>query len=152
MLMQLLMVLDRKYFLLLHRLFRAPSKIKSYQWDTHTHPYIYMFILGNVCVCVCVCVCVWVACLCVCSFVNPWTVAGQAALSIECSKQEYWRGLPCLFLGDLPDPGIRTQASCIAGRFFTIWATSEVPCVSCVCVCVYVCIPLISNIYLSLDF
>ena len=25
---------------------------------------------------------------------------------MECSRQEYWSGLPCPPLGDLPDPGI----------------------------------------------
>ena len=27
-------------------------------------------------------------------FAAPWTVAGQAPLSIEFSRQEYWSGLP----------------------------------------------------------
>ena len=31
-----------------------------------------------------------------------WTVAHQAPLSMGFSGQEYWRGLPCLPLGDLP--------------------------------------------------
>ena len=38
-------------------------------------------------------------------FVIPWTVACQAPLSIEFSKQEYWSGLPCPSPGDLPDGG-----------------------------------------------
>ena len=38
---------------------------------------------------------------------NPWTVACQAPLSMGFSKQEYWRGLPCLPPGDLPIPGIK---------------------------------------------
>ena len=32
--------------------------------------------------------------------------------------QEYWSGLPCPPSGDLPNPGIETQVSCIAGGFF----------------------------------
>ena len=40
-------------------------------------------------------------------FVTPWTVAHQAPLSIGFSRQEYWSGLPCPALGDLPDPGIQ---------------------------------------------
>ena len=28
------------------------------------------------------------------SFVTPWTVAHQAPLSVEFSRQEYWSGLP----------------------------------------------------------
>ena len=35
-----------------------------------------------------------------------WTVAHQPPLSVESSRQEYWRRLPCPSLGDLSDPGI----------------------------------------------
>ena len=28
-------------------------------------------------------------------FAAPWTVACQTPLSVEFSRQEYWRGLPC---------------------------------------------------------
>ena len=35
-----------------------------------------------------------------------WTIAHQAPLSMELSRQEYWSGLPFPSLGDLPDPGI----------------------------------------------
>ena len=38
---------------------------------------------------------------------TPWTVAHWAPLFIECSRQEYWSGLPFPTLGDLPDPGIK---------------------------------------------
>ena len=37
---------------------------------------------------------------------TPWTVAHQAPLSMEFSRQEYWSGLTCPPPGDLPDPGI----------------------------------------------
>ena len=37
----------------------------------------------------------------------PWTVAPQASLSMEFSRQEYWSGLPFPSPGDLPDPGIK---------------------------------------------
>ena len=39
-------------------------------------------------------------------FTIPWTVAHQAPLSVEFSRQEYWSGLPFPPPGDLPDPGI----------------------------------------------
>ena len=39
-------------------------------------------------------------------FVTPWTVAHQALLSVEFSRQEYWSGLPFPSPGDLPNPGI----------------------------------------------
>ena len=32
----------------------------------------------------------------------PGTIAGQAPLSMEFSRQEYWSGLPCPPPGDLP--------------------------------------------------
>ena len=40
-------------------------------------------------------------------FGTPWTVAYQAPLSIEFSRQQYQSGLPFPSLGDLPDPGIK---------------------------------------------
>ena len=43
-------------------------------------------------------------------FVNPWTVAGQAPLSMEFSRQEYWSRLLFPSLGDLPDPGIKPMS------------------------------------------
>ena len=58
------------------------------------------------------------------TFVTPWTVACQAPLSMEFSRQEYWSGLPFPSSGDLPDPGIKPRSSVlqvvssIAGRFF----------------------------------
>ena len=41
------------------------------------------------------------------TLVTPWTVACQAPLSVEFSRQEYQRGLPFPSPGDLPDPGIK---------------------------------------------
>ena len=38
--------------------------------------------------------------------VTLWTIACQAPLSMEFSRQEYWSGLPCPSPGVLPDPGI----------------------------------------------
>ena len=36
-------------------------------------------------------------------FETPWTIAGQAPLSMEFSRQEYWSGLPFPSLGDHPN-------------------------------------------------
>ena len=55
-------------------------------------------------------------------FVTPWTVARQAALSMEFSRQEYWSGLPFPPSGDLPDPRIEVTSlasPALAGGFFT---------------------------------
>ena len=56
------------------------------------------------------------------SFVTPWTVACQAPLSLEFSRQEYWSGLPFPSPGDLLYP--RTELLSLvfpvsAGNFFT---------------------------------
>ena len=40
-------------------------------------------------------------------FGTPSTVAHQAPLSMEFSRQEYWSGLPFPSPGDLPNPGIK---------------------------------------------
>ena len=41
---------------------------------------------------------------------TPWTVAHQAPLSKELSRQEYWSGWPFPAPGDLPDPGMEPEA------------------------------------------
>ena len=43
-------------------------------------------------------------------FETPWTIAHQAILSMEFSRQEYWSGLPCPPPGDLPNPGIEPRS------------------------------------------
>ena len=40
-------------------------------------------------------------------FATPWTVACQALLSMEFSREEYWSGLPFPSPGNLPNPGIQ---------------------------------------------
>ena len=72
----------------------------------------------------CVCVCVPAQSLShVRLVVTPWTVARQAALSMEFSRHVYWSGLPCPPPGDLPDPesepfSLRSPA--LAGGFFPL--------------------------------
>ena len=39
-------------------------------------------------------------------FATPWIVVCQAPLSLGFSRQEYWNGLPCPPLGELPHSGI----------------------------------------------
>ena len=59
-----------------------------------------------------------------CPTLWPCTVAYQGPLSMEFSRQEYWSG--CLFpsSGESSQPRDRIWVSCIAGRFFTIRATT----------------------------
>ena len=53
------------------------------------------------------------------TLMTPWTIAGQAPLSMGFSRQEYWGGLPFPSPGDLPDPGIEPMCPALAGRLFT---------------------------------
>ena len=56
---------------------------------------------------------------------DPWTVAHQAPPSKGFSRQEYWSRLPVPTSKRSSQSRDRTQVSCIAGRFFTVWATRE---------------------------
>ena len=42
--------------------------------------------------------------------VIPWTIAHQAPLGMEFSRQEYWSGLPFPSPGDLPNRGIEPRS------------------------------------------
>ena len=43
-------------------------------------------------------------------FTTPWTIACQALLSMEVSRQDYWSGLPCPSPGNLLDPGTEHES------------------------------------------
>ena len=54
-------------------------------------------------------------------FATLWTVAHEAPLSMEFSRQEYLSRLPCLTPEDLPNLGIKpvfSASPALAGRFF----------------------------------
>ena len=60
--------------------------------------------------------------------VQPWTVACQAFMSMEFSRQEYWSGLLCPPSRDLPNPGIEPvslMSPVLAGGFFTTSTARE---------------------------
>ena len=60
-------------------------------------------------------------------FATPYTVAHQAPLSMEFSREEYWSGSPFPIPEDLLDPRIKLMSLVLpawAGGFFT--ATSPV--------------------------
>ena len=59
-----------------------------------------LFFARFLCVCVCVCVCCVLVTQSQSDSTIPWTVAHQAPLSMEFSRQEYWNGL------SWPSPGI----------------------------------------------
>ena len=52
-------------------------------------------------------------------FVTSWTVALQAPLSKEFSRQENLNGLSFPIPEELPDPGIEPTAPVLVGGFFT---------------------------------
>ena len=51
-----------------------------------------------------------------------WTIAHQAPLSMEFSRQEYWSGLPFPTPGHLPDPGIEHLST-----VSTCWQVDSLP-------------------------
>jgi len=53
-------------------------------------------------------------------FATPWTVAGQAPLSMGFPRREYCSRLSFPSPGDLPDPGIELASPTLAGRFFNV--------------------------------
>ena len=59
-------------------------------------------------------------------FAIPWTVVGQALLSMEFSRLEYCSVFPFPSSGDLPNPGIKPRSLALQADSFTIWATKEV--------------------------
>ena len=67
----------------------------------------------------------------------PWTVAHQSPLSLGFPRQEHWSGLPFASPRDLPDPGIETTFSALAGRFFTTEPPGKcIPWLASVSICV----------------
>ena len=65
---------------------------------------------------------------CVQLFVTLWTVACQTPVSMGCSRQDNWSGLPCPPPGDLPDTGTEPtslMSPTLTGVFFTTSATWE---------------------------
>ena len=72
---------------------------------------------------ICICVGVLSRSVVSSSFATPSSIACQAALSIEFSKQEYWSGLPFSSPGGLPHSGIKPVSlvsPALAGGFFTM--------------------------------
>ena len=64
-------------------------------------------------------ICVLVTQLCLTLF-DPWTVARQAPLSMEFSRQKYWSRSPFPCPENLPNPGIKP-------RYHTLQADSLPP-------------------------
>ena len=57
--------------------------------------------------------------------VTPWTVAHQAPLSMGILQERILEGVANPFSRGASQPKNQTRVSCIAGGFFTSWATQE---------------------------
>ena len=57
--------------------------------------------------------------------VTPWTVAHQAPLPMEFSRQEYQSGLSFPSAGNLPDPGIKPQFPALASNVLVIYVVCK---------------------------
>ena len=62
---------------------------------------------------------------CLWLFATPWTVVSQAPLSMEILQAEILEWVAVPFSKGSLKPRDRTQISCIAGGFFTVWANRE---------------------------
>ena len=63
-------------------------------------------------------------------FVTPWTIACQAPLSMEFSRQKYWSELLFPTHEDLPDPEIEPESLvslALVGGFFTTVPSGKPP-------------------------
>ena len=66
------------------------------------------------------CVCMLDRFSCVRFFVTLWTIACQAPLPMEVSRQESWSGLPCPPPGDLSNPGIEPESPALQVDFLQL--------------------------------
>ena len=76
-----------------------------------------LFTIAKTCACVCA-----QSLNCVQLFATPLTIAHQAPLYMEFSRQEYWSGLLFPTPGDLPSPEMEPESPAspaLAARFFT---------------------------------
>ena len=83
-----------------------------------------LLLFFNMYVCVCVCVCVLVAQLCL-TLCDPkdYSMPGSSVLGILQATVLEWGAIS--FSRGSSRPRDQTWVSCIAGRYFTIWATRE---------------------------
>ena len=81
---------------------------------THMHIYVSVCVRTHTCIYTCLCVYAHKHYLCVLScvrlFVTMWTVARQARLSMEFSRQKYWSGKLFPFPGYLPNSGMESRS------------------------------------------
>ena len=79
----------------------------------YTKFFFFFFNIYNVCL----------SCSVMFDSVTSWTVACQAPLFMEFSRQECWSGLSFPSPGYLPNPRIESTSPALARGFFNFWAT-----------------------------
>ena len=102
---------ESSYFMVLMTSVPSPQQLGTAYPPTWSFVQVYVCVCGG-----------GGACSAVSESATPWTVAHQAPLSMEFSRQEHWSKLPFPPSGDLPDPGIKPTSpvsSALADRFFT---------------------------------
>ena len=116
--------------------------------DRHMSLHHHSTVLAMIALCLCADVCV---CSVASDSLTPWTIACQAPLSIEFSRQEYWSMLLFLTPGELPDPGVQPTSllsPALAGRFFNTSMTCDSFMLTCVLSCVWLnCVWLFASIW-----
>ena len=68
--------------------------------------------------------------------VTPWTVACQAPLSVEFSRQGCWIGLLFPSPGDLPNPGTEHRSPTLQAKSLPSEPSGNM--YVCMCVCIYI--------------
>ena len=86
------------------------SYVTDVYWTLPSNHRVYMLSQCTASCSWCMCVLVTQSCSRVRFFAILWTIAHQAPLSMEFSRQKYWRGLPFPSLGDLLNPGIEPRS------------------------------------------
>ena len=111
--------------------FSAFRTVRQYKFLFFKPPYLWCLVFaspGYEYSCVCVCVCVHArtqSLLTLWLFAIPWTVTHQAFLSMRFSWQELLEWVAISYSRGASWSSDQTRVFCIAGRFFTNWATRK---------------------------
>ena len=124
-------ILKYFYFILKYSWLTVLCSRCTAKWFTYTYTCVYLFFFSNSYLffkffspVLCVLSWVWL-------FVSPWTIALQAPLSMEFSRQEYWSRLPFPTLGGSSRLRDQTHVPCISciGKWILCHCTTwEAPC------------------------
>ena len=125
---------------------RVRYNLVTEQQQQYTHMYTHMCNASYIYMCVCVSFSV------MSNFVSPWTVVPKLLCSWKSPGKNTGVGKPFPSPGEEPNPGIKPRFPCIAGGFFTIWATREAHIYIYTYIILYVCVCVCINIYNPVTF